>query len=91
MKTRSLAAIAAVAALAATADPSVSVDSVVQDPETHVVTVSYTLSGESAAVTAEMLVNGSAVGSSHVARRGRRHGGGYADRGCSTRYRSYGG
>ena len=67
MKTRSLAAIAAVAALAATADPSVSVDSVVQDPETHVVTVSYTLSGESAAVTAEMLVNGSAVGSSHVA------------------------
>ena len=67
MKTRSLAAIAAVAALAATADPSVSVDSVVQDSETHVVTVSYTLSGESAAVTVEMLVNGSAVGSSHVA------------------------
>ena len=66
MKTRSLAALAAFAAMAATADPSVSVDSVVQDPETHVVTVSYTLSGESAAVTVEMLVNGSAVGSSHV-------------------------
>ena len=64
---RVVSLLAAAAACAASAAPVVTVDSAVQNAATRVVTVSYRLSGEAAAVTAEMVVNGAAVRSAHVA------------------------